>query len=57
MSKSFNASKFTQLHNNLEKEIEFVKKDSNYTRRPSSLGRLRNRLYKSILLYKDAILE
>ena len=55
--RSFDCNKFDQLKNNLDNEISHVKKDQNYLRRPSSVGRIRERIYKSILIYKNILME
>ena len=55
--KSFDSNKFNQLKNCLDERIYNTKQNLNYLRRPSSIGRIRERIYESITEYKNIIME
>lgn len=53
--KSIDLQKLPEVRDALNSVIKENKDDTRYTRRPSSLGRIRNRIYVSIMNYKNAL--
>lgn len=57
MGKEFDEKKFSDLILELERQIAEIKKDSAYIKRPSAVGRIRERLFSSILSYRLVLVE
>lgn len=53
----FDNTKYNSLIKNLDEYIDSLKKDPSYIKRPSSIGRIRDRLYKSINEYEKIIVK
>lgn len=57
MGRSFDEKKFGKLNENLNCRINKIKKDAAYLKRPSAVGRVRERLFESASFYEKILME
>lgn len=57
MERDFDKALFDKLNEDLAERIKEIKKDAAYQKRPSAVGRVRERLYESVCCYKTILVD